>query len=61
MTYDECIQCPVCHKDTDYLERYYDRHNIYSGRACSDRCAATLPGQGNMWNYEPCEDIEGDS
>ena len=29
--------CGVCDKATDYLERFYDRHGIYSGRACSER------------------------
>ena len=55
-------ECPVCKKKVDYLERFYDRHNIYSGRACSDACARSLPGQGAMWNYdaeEPLEDPDG--
>jgi hypothetical protein len=58
----ENLECPVCHKPTDYLQRYYDRHNIYSGRACSDKCAATLPGLGDMWEYdadEPIDDPDG--
>jgi len=37
----------------------YDRHGIYSGRAC-DRCAKALPGQGKMWDYEADEPIEAD-
>lgn len=55
------MTCPVCGKETDYLERYYDRFGIYSGRACSDRCSNELPGRGDMRNYEPEEPIEEDS
>jgi hypothetical protein len=50
--------CPVCRKPAEQLTPYYDRHNIYSGKACSDECARDLPGQGDMWNYEADEDIE---
>lgn len=50
--------CSVCNKEVDYLERYYDRNGIYSGKACSDKCARKLPGQGDMWNYENDEPIE---
>ena len=42
---------------TDYGEPRYDRHGIYSGRAC-DRHARELPGQGDMWDYQATEDIE---
>lgn len=52
------FECPVCYKLTDYLERYYDRYEIYSGCACSDKCAETLPGQGRMRNYDAEEPIE---
>ena len=52
------LECGVCGKTTDYLERFYDRHNIYSGRACSEKCGMTLPGQGEMWDYDAEEPIE---
>jgi hypothetical protein len=57
----EMKECPVCHKQTDYLIPFYDRHNCYSGRACSDKCGDTLPGQGAMRNYEAEEPIEEDN
>lgn len=50
--------CRVCEKEVDYLERYYDRFGIYSGKACSNKCAKQLPGQGGMYNYEPEEPLE---
>ncbi|NJM00506.1 MAG: hypothetical protein HC924_17790 [Synechococcaceae cyanobacterium SM2_3_2] len=52
--------CPVCQKQTDWLETYYDRHGIYSGKACGERCAETLPGKGGMWNYQADESIDPD-
>jgi hypothetical protein len=52
--------CPVCEKPAEYLERYYDRHGIYSGRACSEQCSQKLPGQGIMRDYEADEPIEED-
>lgn len=52
------LTCPICERETDYLTRYFDRHGIYSGRACSDACARSLPGQGAMWDYEADEPIE---
>ena len=54
----ELLECPICHEQTDFLLRYYDRHNLYSGRACSDSCARSLPGQGAMWDYEAEEPID---
>lgn len=56
----EKLVCRVCEKEVDYLERYYDRHGIYSGKACSDKCAKSLPGQGDMWDYDAEEPIEPD-
>lgn len=50
-------KCPICGKK-DYLERYYDRHDIYSGRACSKKCSRELPGQGDMYYYD--DDIDED-
>ena len=47
------LVCPICKKTVDGLYPYHDRKNYYSGRACSDQCAQSLPGQGHMWNYEP--------
>ena len=55
---DEQLICQICNRKVDYLERYYDRHGIYSGKACSDKCARNLPGQGEMWDYEADEAIE---
>lgn len=55
------IECPGCKRITDEWSRYYDRHHIYSGRACSDECARTLPGQGEMWDYEAEESLEDDA
>lgn len=52
--------CPVCGRTTDYLERFFDRFGIYSGKACSEKCGDTLPGQGAMRDYQPCEPIEED-
>ena len=54
------IPCPGCQGlfEPHELVRYHDRHNIYSGRACSDHCARELPGQGDMWDYEAEEPIE---
>jgi hypothetical protein len=43
-------KCTVCQEREGFPR--YDRHGIYSGRAC-DTCAPTLPGQGSSWNYEP--------
>lgn len=57
---DNRPMCQICDKPADCLRRYYDRYNIYSGLACSDRCARQLPGQGEMWDYEAQEDVEGD-
>lgn len=57
------VECPGCHKkfNPKDLERFYDRHAIYSGRACSDKCAEILPGQGKNWNYDDSfEQIEDD-
>ncbi len=54
----ELTLCPVCHVDDErYVSRWYDRHGIYSGRAC-EPCAHTLPGQGEMWFYDAEEPIE---
>lgn len=60
---DDKIECPGCRKlfSPSDLTRYYDRHRIYSGRACSDECSKVLPGQGEMWAYEAEEPIEADS
>ena len=63
---DWCLQeqtftCGVCHKETDYLIPFYDRHNCYSGRACSEKCGEELPGQGAMRDYEAEEPIEEDN
>lgn len=55
---EEVFICQICEKQVDYLERYYDRHGIYSGKACSDKCAKQLPGQGDMWDYDAEEPIE---
>lgn len=55
---ERTYECGVCHKETDYLIEFHDRHGCYSGRACSDKCGSTLPGQGHMWNYEADEPIE---
>jgi len=55
------MRCNICEKDVDYLERYYDRFGIYSGRACSDKCARSLPGQGDQYDYEPEEPLEEDA
>lgn len=55
--------CPGCQKEFDKedLIKYYDKHNIYSGFACSDECAKVLPGQGEMWDYDDSlEQIEDD-
>lgn len=52
-------KCPICGK-VDYLEEYYDRFGIYSGRACSVKCAQELPGQGYMYDYDPEEDVDED-
>ncbi|MFN3361289.1 MAG: hypothetical protein ACK421_07690 [Pseudanabaenaceae cyanobacterium] len=49
------MKCSVCGKDA-YLDVYYDRFGIYSGKACSLKCSYKLPGRGVMWNYEPEED-----
>ncbi len=57
----ELLICGVCDKTVDYLHPYYDRKNYYSGRACSDKCARSLPGQGGMWNYEPEHGEDDDS
>lgn len=53
-----CLHCSVCHEPTDYLESYYDRHGIYSGRACSEKCGKKLPGQGVMANYDAEEPLD---
>lgn len=63
LTEDERLQafqdsnaiCPVCEEKP--AERCYDRHGIYSGRAC-EACSHTLPGQGSMRNYEAEEPID---
>jgi hypothetical protein len=55
---EDQLECPICSKQVDWLERYYDRHGIYSGRACSDACARSLPGQGDMWDYDAEEPID---
>ncbi len=47
--------CVVCKAERGFPR--HDRHGIYSGRAC-DGCVDSLPGQGEMWNYEPTEPIE---
>lgn len=49
--------CPQCGKPG--AEEHYDRHGIYSGRACG-KCARDLPGQGASWHYEADEPIEAD-
>ncbi len=49
--------CPKCGKLCDDVREFYDRHGIYSGRACPT-CAESLPGQGAMWDYEADEPIE---
>lgn len=51
-------QCPRCGKPG--ADSHYDRHGIYSGRACSE-CAVHLPGQGEMWDYVPDEPIEAEA
>lgn len=38
-------------------EPRYDRHGIYSGKAC-EACTEELPGQGSMWDYDAEEPIE---
>lgn len=50
--------CPKCGEPES--DRYFDRHGIYSGRACH-KCAHLLPGQGAMRDYEADEPIDGDS
>ena len=47
--------CPRC-KQAD-AEPWFDRHGIYCGKAC-EKCAPQLPGQGEMWNYDPQEPVE---
>lgn len=51
--------CPVCGRPSDDVEQYWDRHGIYSGRACP-ACADQLPGQGVMRDYVADEPIEAD-
>ncbi len=51
---DDLVNCRICDTATpvaDLIE-FYDRHGIYSGRACSERCGKALPGQGEMRNYD---------
>ena len=43
-----------CKKDA---QAWNDRFGIFSGYAC-DEHKNTLPGQGDMWDYEPQEDLE---
>ena len=45
-------ECGVCGK-VALLKAYYDRRCYYSGKACSDKCAEQLPGQGASADYEP--------
>ena len=47
--------CRVCNEREGYDR--YDRHGIYSGRAC-DQCAPSLPEQGSTWDYVASEPIE---
>ena len=49
--------CRVCNEREGSAR--YDRHGIYSGRAC-DQCAPSLPGQGDTWDYVASEPIEED-
>lgn len=51
-------ECQVCRKEVEYLERYYDRFGIYSGRACSYDCSLSLPGRGEMASYDPEEPLD---
>jgi len=53
--------CRVCNRETDWLEEFYDRHGFYSGKACSEKCGSTLPGQGQMWEYDAEEPLHEDS
>lgn len=55
---EDKLICRICGEEAEYLKRFFDRNGIYSGRACSEECGSLLPGQGEMWNYDPEEDIE---
>lgn len=55
---EQIRNCQICGKPGAIS--YYDRHGVYSGRACppDNKCSDQLPGQGDMWNYEPQESVD---